>query len=123
MSAYDFPGLVGGAAGAWLFFLGTLLAVSAGLRVAWLARRPGKGRIARSVLTAGAILAAFGVALFWAAEASALKRELDLVAPWIALVAVVVAACAAVRTARRSGARALAPGGAAREEPGALSDG
>jgi hypothetical protein len=28
-----------------------------------------------------------------------------------------------VWTARRSGARALAPGGVAREEPGALSDG
>ncbi len=101
MSAYDFPGLVGGAAGAWLFFLGTLLAVSAGLRVAWLARRPGKGRIARAVLTAGGIVAAFGVALFWAVEGSALKRELDLVAPWIAVLAVVLAAYAAVRIARR----------------------
>ena len=112
MSAYDFPGLVGGAAGAWLFFLGTLLAVAAGLRVAWLVRRPGKGRIARGVLAAGGVVAACGIALFWAAERSALKRELDLVAPWIAVAAVVVAAYAAVRIARRP-----APGVAVPVEP------
>jgi hypothetical protein len=107
VNAYDFPGLVGGVAGAWLFFLGTLLAVGAGLRLAWLARRPGKGRIARGLVAAGATLSAAGIALFWAAEQSALKREIDLLAPWAAVIAVVGAAYAAVRIARRP-----APGGA-----------
>jgi hypothetical protein len=123
VSAYDFPGLVGGVAGAWLFFLGTLLAVLAGLRVAWLARRPGKGtgRIARALLAAGGVVAASGIALFWAAERSALRRELDVLAPWLAALAVGVAAFTAVWIARRPGP-GLAPVAAARD-PGAPSDG
>ena len=114
MNAYDFPGLVGGVAGAWLFFLGTLLAVGAGLRMAWLARRPGKGRIARGLVAAGATLSAAGIALFWAAEQSALKREIDLLAPWIAALAVALGAFAAVWLARRpaaGGAEAARPRG------------
>jgi hypothetical protein len=112
VNAYDFPGLVGGVAGAWLFFLGTLLAVAAGLRVAWLARRPGKGRIARGLLAAGGVVAASGIALFWAAERTALKRELDLLAPWLAALAVGLAAFAALWVARRP-----APGVAVTVEP------
>lgn len=120
MSAYDFPGLVGGVAGAWLFFLGTLLAVLAGLRVAWAARRPGKGRIARGLLAAGGVVAAFGIALFWAAERSALRREVDVLAPWLAGLALAAGALAAVWTARRR-----APGLAEETSPdhGAPSDG
>lgn len=106
MNAYDFPGLVGGVAGAWLFFLGTVLAVAAGLRLAWLARRPGKGRVARGLVAAGGTVASAGIALFWAAERSALKRELDLLAPWIAVLAVALGAFAAVWIARRPGAAA-----------------
>jgi hypothetical protein len=117
VNAYDFPGLVGGAAGAWLFFLGTLLAVGAGLRLAWLARRPGKGRIARGLVAAGATLSSAGIALFWAAERSALKREIDLLAPWIAALAVALGAFAAVWLARRTEASAPPRGAADQPEP------
>jgi uncharacterized membrane protein YedE/YeeE len=124
MSAYDFPGLVGGVAGAWLFFLGAVLAILAGLRLAWLARRPGKGttgRIARGLLAAGGVAQTAGIALYWAAERSALRRELDHLAPWIAVLTVSVAAFAAVWIARRPGP-SLAPDGTARD-PGAPRDG
>ncbi|WP_242343082.1 hypothetical protein [Anaeromyxobacter terrae] len=111
MTAYDFPGLVGGMAGVWLFLFGVVLAAGAGLRIAWVRRRPGKGRVARGLLSAGVSFVLSGIALFWAAERSALRRELDRGAPWLAVFIVGVAVLAAVRSARRRARdEAAAPG-------------
>ncbi len=117
MTPYDFPGLVGGVAGLWLVLLGTLLAAGAGLRLALVRGRTGKGRVARGFLSAGATFVLSGIALFWAAERSVLRRELDRGAPWLAAFILAVAVLSALRSARRRARAEEAEAAAAPGEP------
>jgi hypothetical protein len=100
VNPYELAGLVAGVTGSWLFFLGTILAVGAGLRLVFVLRSPGKGAYARGVLTAGALLGGAGIAMFWTSRARP-SAALDHAAPWIALAAAGLAALAGAWVARR----------------------
>lgn len=100
MDPFELRGLVAGVTGSWLFFIGTLLAVAAGIRLVFVLRTTGTGAIARGVLAAGAFVGAAGIALFWISHARP-SHALDHAAPWIALAAAGLAALAGVWVARR----------------------
>lgn len=101
MSLYDFAGLAGGLGGAALFVGGVLVALLAGLRLATVARRPGKGRIARGIAAGGAVIAAAGAALFWLAELAPFRRSVDHLTAPLAGLALVLGVLAGWRVARR----------------------
>jgi hypothetical protein len=101
MTLYDLTGLVAGMAGASLFIAGALVALLSVVRIALVLRRPGKGRIARGMAAAGGTMAGAGAALFVAAEVSdGWRRAIDRAAPWLVVVALVLAALSAWRVAR-----------------------
>jgi hypothetical protein len=100
VNPYDFPGIVGGVTGSWLFFVGTVLAVGAGLRLVFVLRTPGKGAVARGLLAAGALLGGVGILVFWISHARP-SQALDHAAPWIALAAAGISALAGTWVARR----------------------
>lgn len=97
----DIPGLRAGLTGAALALIGLLVAVAAGLRWAAVARR-GKGRIARGVAAAGAVLLASGLAFFLASNGQhGFVRAMDAAALPFAGAALVLAGLACARAARR----------------------
>lgn len=101
MSAYDFGGLLAGVAGLALLLVGILLALSASLRLLFVIRRPGKGRIARALAAAGLVLVLCGVAIFAAAELSPFRRTVDRGAVPLSAVSLLLAVLAAMRAGRR----------------------
>lgn len=104
MTAYDFAGAVAGLAGAGLLLLSVLVAVLAGLRLAVVRRRPGKGRIARAVLAFAVVVGASGLVLFAAAEVTPARRALDQRAGTLAALSVLLGLVAAWRAGRRRAA-------------------
>ena len=105
MKAYDIAGLVGGVAGGACFLIGLLLALLGSLRMASVAWRPQRGRIARGLAAGGLVLALCGAALFWTAELAPFRRAVDLAALPAAAVFLVLSTLAGVRVGRRRARR------------------
>ncbi len=124
MSVYDFVGFLAGLTGLGLALLGLLVALAAGVRLLWVLRRPGKGRIARGAAASGLALTLCGAALFLAAELSPFRRGVDRATGWIGPLSVLVSVAVGIRAGRRrsppAGAAAPAEGpGRPVEPPGA----
>jgi hypothetical protein len=117
VTLYDFAGLAGGLGGLAMFLVGVVVATLAALRLAIVARRPGKGRVARAVAASGGVLAAAGAALFWLAELAPFRRSVDRATGPLALVALALAALAGWRVGRRRPAPAAEPADADRGAP------
>jgi hypothetical protein len=101
VSVYDFVGFLSGLTGLGLALLGLLVALPAGLRLLWVLRRPGKGRIARGAAAGGLALALCGVALFLAAELSPFRRGVDQATGKLGLLAFLLSVAAGVWAGRR----------------------
>ncbi|ACL67648.1 conserved hypothetical protein [Anaeromyxobacter dehalogenans 2CP-1] len=101
MNAYDFAGLVGGLTGAWMAIGAGLLGIAAGLRLAAVRGRPGKGRGSRGALAFALVVGLAGLALFAAAERAPFRRALDHAAPWVLGAAALVGLVAGWRAARK----------------------
>jgi hypothetical protein len=101
VNPWDFPGLVGGVAGTWLFLAGLLVSVGAALRVAFVLRRPDAGRVARGVVAGGGVVATAGILLFGGAQASPWRAAFDRATPYVGLAAVLAAVAVARAVARR----------------------
>ena len=102
MTAYDFVGLVSGAAGLGLALSGLVLALLGALRL--LLVPGGRRRIGRGLALGGAVLLACGVALFLAADllpAPALRRAVDRNAIPLSGLALLLAVGAGLRGGRR----------------------
>jgi hypothetical protein len=104
VSPYAFPGLVSELVAIWTFVAVALVALAAAIRWAAVRRVPGKGRLARGLVVAAPLAAAFSIALFAAAEAipPPWKRTVDLAAPFLALGTVALVGFVAAAVARRS---------------------
>lgn len=102
MTAYDFAGLVGGLTGAWMAIGAGLVGLAAGLRLAAVRGRPGKGRVSRGALAFALVMGIAGLALFAAAERAPFRRALDHAAPWVLGAAALVGVIAGWRAARPS---------------------
>ncbi len=119
----EISGLQTGLAGLALAGLGLVLAFFAGLRLLFLIRKPGKGRIARGIAVAGLVLILSGAVLLAIEELDVFRRATDRVASWLSGVAVVVALVAGLRAGRRRKPRVVegeieaAPAPATAEEP------
>lgn len=97
----EISGLQTGLAGLALAAVGLLLAFFAGLRLLFLIRKPGKGRIARGVAVAGLVLVLSGAVLLAVEELDLFRRAADRFAPWLSAIAVVLAVVAGLRAGRR----------------------
>ncbi len=97
----EITGLLTGLTGLGLAAAGVVLALLAGLRLLFLIRRPGKGRVARGVAVAGLVLILCGAVLLAAEELDVFRRVTDR-APWVLTgVSVLLALLAGVRAGRR----------------------
>jgi hypothetical protein len=101
MSAYDFAGLTSGAVGASLVLLGILLSLFTSLRLLFVIRRPGKGRIARAFAASGLALVLCGLVIFLAAEYSSFRRTVDRTALPLTAISLLLAVVAGTRAGRR----------------------
>lgn len=124
----DGLGPVTGFTGLALAAAGVLLALLAGLRLLFLIRRPGKGRIATGIAVAGLVLLMCGAALLAVEELSVLHALLRVTdrAPWaLATVSLVLAVAVGVRAGLRRGPRAepVDDGDAGAGEDGDAGDG
>lgn len=97
----EISGLQTGLAGLALAGVGLVLAFLAGLRLLFLIRKPGKGRIARGIAVTGLVLILSGAVLLAIEELDVFRRATDRVASWLSGVAIVVALVAGLRAGRR----------------------
>jgi hypothetical protein len=98
----DTFGALTGLAGFFLAAFGVLLALFAGLRMLWVIRRPGKGRIARGIAVGGLVLALCGALLFTVEEVGdSIRGTSDKLVHYLAALSALVAVLAGVRAARR----------------------
>jgi glucan phosphoethanolaminetransferase (alkaline phosphatase superfamily) len=98
----EMTGLLTGLVGFALAAAGFLIALLASIRIAWVFRRPAKGRIARGLAVAGLVLLLCGALLVTVEEVdSPLRAASDSSAHYLAAAAVVLAAWAGYRSARR----------------------
>lgn len=102
-------GLLTGLSGLVLAALGLLLAFFAGLRLLFLIRKPGKGRIARGIAAAGLVLILCGAVLLACEELYVFRQFTDQVAWLLNAVALSLAAFLGVRAGRRRGRAEPAP--------------
>jgi hypothetical protein len=97
----EVSGLLTGLTGLGLAGVGVVLALFAGLRLLFLIRKPGKGRIARGIAAAGLVLVLCGAVLLAAEELDVFRRATDR-APWVLTgVSALLALLAGVRAGRR----------------------
>lgn len=106
----EITGLLTGFTGLCLAAGGVVLALLAGLRLLFLIRKPGKGRIARGVAVGGLVLVLCGAALLAGEELDVLRHVTDRAAMPLSGVAVLLAIVAGVRAGRRRGPRAMPDG-------------
>lgn len=97
----DVTGLLTGLVGFALASAGLLLALLAAIRVLWVLRRPGKGRIARGIAVGGLVLVLCGALLLTVEEVSEARTATDRIAHVLAGASVLVALWAGVWSARR----------------------
>ncbi len=97
----EVSGLLTGLTGLGLAAAGVVLALLAGLRLLFLIRKPGKGRIARGVAVAGLVLILCGAVLLAGEELDVFRRATDRFAWALTGASVLVALLAGVRAGRR----------------------
>ncbi len=103
MTVYDFTGFLAAMSGLGLAVFGLLVAVAAGLRLLFVLRRPGKGRVARGVAVGGLVLFLCGFATYVLGDLSPspYRRAVDGLAVPLLVVSLVLAILAGWRAGRR----------------------
>jgi hypothetical protein len=96
-------GLLTGFAGLALAALGLLVALLAGLRLLFLIRKPGKGRVAKGIASAGLVLVICGAVLLAGEELGVLREATDRLVWPLSGIALLLAGFAGVRAGRRRG--------------------
>jgi hypothetical protein len=101
VTIFDMTGLLTGVMGLGLAALGVLLTFLAGVRLLFLIRRPGKGRIARGIAMAGLVLILCGAALLAGEELDVLRHVTDRAAWMLSALSLLLALFAGIRGGRR----------------------
>ena len=113
-------GAITGLIGFTLVAVGVLLALFAGIRMLWVIRRPGKGRIARGIAVGGLVLALCGALLFTIEDRQlSFRAASDRIWQWLAGLSVLIAVLVGARAGRRRPARkGVEPDATKEEVPG-----
>lgn len=121
MNLSQLAGATSGLLAVGLAVIGLLILLPVSARLAFVIRRPGKGRIAKGLAAGALVLLLCGALLFLAADLTdgypTFRHLLDAVALWASTVMLVVAAWVGVRAGRRRAVPAAAGEPSLMEKP------